>query len=97
MGKDQYELTHLNILMNLLLDEYLHGTKQINQVKTRLNQKFLRITYHSIFRSHLLYDSQLWGNLTLDTVTLCRLFKTSVYKKYNLKSVVTQITIYTRY
>ena len=49
--------------------------KQINHVSTKLNQaisilsklrnraslKILKMTYHSLFCSHLLYGSQLWG------------------------------------
>ena len=62
------------------LDYHLLWSKQINHVTTKLNQaiaivskirnntslKILKITYHSLFSSHLLYGFQLWGykNLT---------------------------------
>ena len=53
--------------------------KQINHVTTKLNQAFgilhtlrnnaslktLKMTYHSLFSSHLLYGSQLWGHTNL--------------------------------
>lgn len=60
--------------LGVLLDEHLTWTKQIYQVKTRLNWATVmlsmvhyhanlnirRITHHSRFESHLLYGCQLW-------------------------------------
>ena len=57
------------------LDDYLLWSKQINHVATKLNQaigildklrsraslKILKMTYHSLFCSQLLYGPQLWG------------------------------------
>ena len=59
----------------VLLDDRLLWSKQINHVSTKLNQaigilsklrnraslKILKMTYHSLFCSHLIYGSQLWG------------------------------------
>ena len=61
--------------LGVLLDDRLLWSKQINHVATKLNQaigilsklrnraslKILKTTYHSLFCSHLLYGSQLWG------------------------------------
>ena len=61
--------------LGVLLDDHLLWSKQINHVATKLNQsigilsklrnraslKILKMTYHSLFCSHLLYGSQLWG------------------------------------
>ena len=61
--------------LGALLDYHLLWSKQINHVATKLNQaigilsklrnraslKILKITYHSLFCSHLLSGSQLWG------------------------------------
>ena len=59
--------------LGVLLDDRLLWSKQINHVATKLNQatgilsklrnraslKILKVTYHSVFCSHLLYGSQL--------------------------------------
>ena len=56
----------------ILLDEHLLLTKQVNWVKSKLNQTnrilrynmslpILKIVYHSLFGSHLQYGAQLWG------------------------------------
>ena len=59
----------------VLLDDHLLWSKQINHVATKLNQaigileklssraslRILKMTYYSLFCSHLLYESQLWG------------------------------------
>ena len=61
--------------LGVLLDDRFLWSKQINHVATKLNQaigilsklrnrasiKILKMTYHSLFCSHLLYGSQLWG------------------------------------
>ena len=61
--------------LGVLLDDRLLWSKQINHVATKLNQaiailsklrnraslKILKMTYHSLFCSHLLYWSHLWG------------------------------------
>ena len=63
----------------VLLDDHLIWSKQINYVTTKLNQvigilsklrnntslKTLTMTCYSIFSSHLLYGSQLWGQTNL--------------------------------
>ena len=65
--------------LGVLLDEHLLWSKQINHVTTKLNQaigilstlrnntslKTLKMTYHSLFSSHLLYGSQLRGHTNL--------------------------------
>ena len=72
----------------VLLDDRLTWTKQINQVKTRLNQaigrpsklqyvanlNIFRITYYLIFGLYLLYGCQLYDKQKLDTSTLYRFF-----------------------
>ena len=66
--------------LGVLLGDRLLWSKQINHVATKLNQaigilsklrnraslKILKMTYHSLFHSHLLYRSQLWvqSNIT---------------------------------
>ena len=56
----------------ILLDEHLLLTKQVNWVKSKLNQtngilrynmslRILKIVYHSLFGSHVQYGAQLWG------------------------------------
>ena len=61
--------------LGVLLDDHLLWSKQINHFATKLNQaigilgklrsraslKILKMTFHSLFCSHLLYGSQLWG------------------------------------
>ena len=60
--------------LGVLLDYNLLWTKQINYIATKLHQaigisklksraslKILKMTYHSLFCSHVLYGSQLWG------------------------------------
>ena len=61
--------------LGVLLDDRFLWSKQINHVATKLNQaigilsklrnrasiKILKMTYHSLFCSHLLHGSQLWG------------------------------------
>ena len=93
-----------------LLHERLYWTKQINQVKTRINRaigtlgklryhaslNIFRITYYARFGSHLLYNCQLWRKKTLDSLTLYILFKTALCENCNLKNVVTQLINYTR-
>ena len=65
--------------LGVLLDDHLLWSKQINHVTTKLNQaigilstlrnntslKTLKMTYHSLFSSHLYYGSQLWGHINL--------------------------------
>ena len=65
--------------LDVLLDDHLLQSKQINHATTKLNQaigilrtlrnntslKTLKMTYHSLFSSHLLYGSQLWGHTNL--------------------------------
>ena len=59
--------------LGVLLDDHLLWSKQINHVTTKVNQaigipsilrnntslKTVKMTYHSLFSSHLLYGSQL--------------------------------------
>ena len=60
--------------LGILLDEHLLWTKQVSWVNSKLNQTtgilsklsysaslpILKIVYHSLFGSHLQYDTQLW-------------------------------------
>ena len=61
--------------LEILLDEHLLWTKQVNWVNSKLNQTIgifsklryntsltiLKIVYHSLFESHLQYGAQPWG------------------------------------
>ena len=61
--------------LGVLLDEHLQWNDQIAHVKIRLNRAIgifskirhnanptiLKVVYHSLFGSNLLYDTQLWG------------------------------------
>ena len=63
------------LIKKLLLDEHLQQTKQLSHVKMKLNRAtailsklkynfnpgILKIMYHSLFGSHLLYACQPWG------------------------------------
>ena len=65
--------------LGVLLDDHLLWSKQINHVTTKINQAIgilstprnntslttLKMTYHSLFSSHLLHGSQLWGHTNL--------------------------------
>ena len=65
--------------LGVFLDNHLTWSKHINYVTTRLNQaigilsklrnnssfKTLKMAYHSLFSSHLLYVSQLWQHTNL--------------------------------
>ena len=85
--------------LGVLLDEHLHWNEQISQVKMKLNRAIgilsklrynanlsvLKIIYHSLFGSHLLYGSQLWGQKTLKTQTTFQALENRAPKKITFK------------
>ena len=85
--------------LGVLLDEHLHWNEQISQVKMKLhramsilsklrynaNQSVLKIIYHSLFGSRLLYGSQLWGQKILKTQTTFQALQNCALKKITFK------------
>ena len=85
--------------LGVLLDEHLHWNEQISQVKTKLNRAIgilsklrynanpsaLKIIYHSLFGSYLLYGSQLRGEKTLQTQTTFQALQNRALKKITFK------------
>ena len=81
--------------LGVLLDEHLHWNEQISQVKMKLNRAIgilsklrynanlsvLKIIYHSLFGSRLLYGSQLWEQKTLKTETTFQTLQTVPLRK----------------
>ena len=81
--------------LGVLLDDHLIWSKQINYVTTKLNQaigilsklrnntslKTLKMTYHSLFSSHLIYGSQLWGHTNLTNQNKIRKLQKRVFRK----------------
>ena len=73
--------------------------KQINHVTTKLNQaigilntlrnntslKTQKMTYHSLFSSHLLYGSQLWGHTNLTNQNKIQKLQNRALRKILLK------------
>ena len=86
--------------LGVLLDKHLHGKEQISQVKMKLNRAIgilsklkyntnlsvLKIVYHSVFGSHLLYGSQIWGQKTLKTQTTFQTLQNRALKKITSKN-----------
>ena len=84
--------------LGVLLDEHLHWNEQISQVKMKLNRAIgilsklrynanlsvLKIIYHSLFGSHLLYGFQLWGQKTLKIQTTFQAYKIVPLRKLPL-------------
>ena len=85
--------------LGVLLDEHLHWNEQISQVKMKLNRAIgilsklrynanlsvLKIIYHSLFGSRLLYGSQLWGQKILKTQTTFQALQNCALKKITFK------------
>ena len=86
--------------LGVLLDDCLLLPKKINHVATKLNQatgilsqlrskaslKILKMTYHSLFCSQLLHESQLWGQSNITSQNkiqkLCnRAFRKILFQK----------------
>ena len=69
--------------LGVLTDEHLPWSKQIVQIKMRLNRaidmlsklrinanfNILKSAYHSLFESHLQYGTHLWGQKSNETIT----------------------------
>ena len=81
--------------LGVLLDKHLHWNQHISQVKMKLNRAIailskvrynanlnvLKIIYHSLFGSHLLYGSQIWGQKNLKTHTTFQALQNCALKK----------------
>ena len=86
--------------LGVLLDEHLHWNEQISQVKMKLNRAIgilsklrynanlsvLKIIYHSLFGSRLLYGSQLWEQKTLKTQTTFQTLQIVPLRKLHWKN-----------
>ena len=76
--------------LGVLLNDRLLWSKQINHVATKLKQaigmlsklrnsaslKILKMIYHSLFCSHLLHGSQIWGQSNITSQNKIQNFKT---------------------
>ena len=85
--------------IGVLLDEHLQWTKQSSHVKMKLdraigilsklryksNPDILKITYHSLFGSHLLCGCQLWFQKNLWSLNQIQILQNSPLKKINIK------------
>ena len=86
--------------LGVLLDEHLHWNEQVSQVKMKRNRAIgilsklrynanlsvLKIIYHSLFGSHLLYSSQIWGERLWRHRLLFKHYKTVLLRKLSLKN-----------
>ena len=86
--------------LGVLLDEHLHWNEHISQVKMKLNRvigilsklrynanlSVLKIIYHSLFGSHLLYGSQIWGQKNLKTQTTFQTLQNCALNKTTFKN-----------
>ena len=91
--------TKLVKYIGVLLDEHLHWNEHISQVKMKLNcaigilsklrynanLSVLKIIYRSLFGSHLLYWSKIWGQKNLKTQTTFQTLQTRALKKITFK------------
>ena len=81
--------------LGILLDQHLTWSPQISHVQMKLNQAIgilsklryqanihvLKIVYHSLFGSHLLYACQLWGQNNKETQNKFRTLQNRALKK----------------
>ena len=84
----------------VVLDEHLHWNEQISQLKVKLNcttgilsklryntnPSVLKIIYHSLFGSRVLYGSHLWGQKTQKTWTTFQILQNCALKKITSKN-----------
>ena len=96
--------------LGVLLDDHLLWSKQINHVATKLNQaigilsklrnraslKILKMTYHSLFCSHLLYGSQLWGQSNVTSQNKIQKLQNRALRKILFKKSKILLVKYTR-
>ena len=61
------------------------ATGILNKLRYNANLSVLKIIYHSLFGSHLLYGSQLWGQKTLKTQTTFQALENRSPKKITFK------------
>ena len=81
--------------LGVLFDEQLQWTKQLSNVKIKLNRAIgilsklrhnskldiLKITYHSVFGSHLLYACQLWRQKNQTSLNQIQILQNRPLKK----------------
>ena len=81
--------------LGVLLDEHLQWTKQLSNVKIKLNRAIgilsklrhnsdldiLKMTYHSLFGSHLLYACQLWRQKNQTSLNQIQILQNRPLKK----------------
>ena len=98
IARDLSQQNQRNIL-GVVLDKQVHWNEHISQVKMKLdraigilsklkynaNLSVLKIIYHSLFGSHLLYEPQLWGQNTLKTQTTFQALQNHALKKITFK------------
>ena len=96
--------------LGFLLDDHLLWSKQINHVATKLNQgigilsklksrefvKILKMTYHSLFCSHLLYGSSLWGQSRITSQNKIQKLQNRALRKILFKKRKTLVVKYIR-
>ena len=96
--------------LGVLLDACLLWSKQINHVATKLNQvigilsklrsraslTILKMTYHSLFCSHLLYGSQLWGQSNITSQNKIQKLRNRALRKILFKKSKILLVKYTR-
>ena len=96
--------------LGVLLDDCLLWSKQINHVVTKLNQatgilsklrnraslKILEMTFHSLFCSHLLYGSQLWGQSNVTSQNKIQKLQSRALRKIFFKKSKILIVKHTR-
>ena len=98
--------------LGVLLDPHLQWIKQLNHVRMKLNRavgilsrlrqitslKILKITYHALFGSHLLYGSQLWGQTTAEHQEMIQTLQNRALRKITFKKRQESVTdIYKEY
>ena len=95
--------------LGVFLDEHLHWNEQISQVKMKLNRAIcilsklgynanlsvLKIIFHSLFGSHLLNGSQIWGRKNLKTQTTFPTLQNCAFEKTTFKNaeILPQVSI----
>ena len=98
-GKRLFPTTSVKYL-GVLLDEHLTWSPQISHVQMKLdraigilsklryqpNIHILKMVYHSLFGTHLLYACQLWGQKNKETQNQFRTFQDRALKKIAFKN-----------
>ena len=89
--------------LGVFLDEHSQWTKQLPNVKIKLNKAIgilsklrhnsnldiLKITYRSLFGSHLLYGCQLWGQKNQTSLNQIQILRNRALKGMTLRKAIT--------